>query len=384
MGISIGRTAAFAAAMSLALTPVSATEPYRPGAVIGALKKVSHRLKIVTSHRGAYTDWCPENTECAINRAAQNNIEAVEIDVKETKDGVLWPSHDITIGRGTNYTINGQLFDPFKRSAQNSANNPYISSMTSTEMFKLKLRDMSGRVTHVPATQLFDLLLNTRNNHPNILVILDIKYASSVQKAALAIKALHMQDQVVMKFSMDFFTPLEVTRHTLGYPFVPTLYSGSLDRIAETRHLNLRSYYDRVFSYVADFRTVPGFVYYELGNKMFFQEGSSVGVQGPMQNLTQRLRQVNAPIGNFNPVIEHHATAQHPFTGFYHTDGQCCTRLIDFLTVTKHFGRETRDDRPNLEWQLKYNDNVITDNAIDGRSLAHRLGFRQDEYTLVR
>ncbi len=67
------------------------------------MSHVNPKLKIMVAHRGAHADNVPENSKCVIDRAVANNIEPVEIDVKETRDGVLWPSHDIRIGRGFNY-----------------------------------------------------------------------------------------------------------------------------------------------------------------------------------------------------------------------------------------------------------------------------------------
>jgi glycerophosphoryl diester phosphodiesterase len=59
----------------------------------------------VTGHRGNSTE-APENTRAALEAAIANNADYVEIDIAETKDGVLVVSHDNNIKR-----ISGQDID---------------------------------------------------------------------------------------------------------------------------------------------------------------------------------------------------------------------------------------------------------------------------------
>jgi hypothetical protein len=156
-----------------------------------------------------------------------------------------------------------------------------------------------------------------------------------------------------------------------------------MDEIAGKWFLNEPNLQNRVFYYMNAFQAIRGFTYYEIGNKMFNRAGSSVGVEGPMANLTNRLSGERLPIGNFIPVTEHESSNPQQ-TGFYHTDGYCCTQLINFLSHTRHFGNETRDDRPVVDMQVRFNENVITDNANSARWVALLIGSRQNEYLIMR
>lgn len=365
-------------------TPAHAAEnPYSPPRVIDAMRAGNPKLKIIIAHRGLYGPECPENSECAIDRAIANGAEAVEIDVKETKDGVPWPSHDITVGRGTTYTVNGVFFNPFARDAANERNNPLISDLTARELEHRQLRDINGHVTPLVNVSLQGLLNYSRTKHNNIVYVFDIKYPQSVKKVAQMVKAMGIDNASVLKFSATFFNPLEVFQQTLGVAFAPTLYAPQMDDIADRYFLQKPDYNDRVYTYMRDFSFVKGFTYYELGNKMFVMNGQSADVTGPMAGVTHRLVADRHPIGNFIPVIEHRPDERSPETGFYHTDGHCCTRLIDFLAKTKHFGDELRDDRISMPIQVRFNEVVITDDYLGARTQAINIGSRQDEPTLI-
>ncbi|MDB5391636.1 MAG: hypothetical protein JWM11_7282, partial [Planctomycetaceae bacterium] len=60
-------------------------------------------VKQIIAHRGASTHY-PENTLLACTKAREARATCVEIDVRQTKDGVLVPFHDATLDRTTNGT----------------------------------------------------------------------------------------------------------------------------------------------------------------------------------------------------------------------------------------------------------------------------------------
>jgi glycerophosphoryl diester phosphodiesterase len=70
-----------------------------PPFVTKTLVRQSHQLTI-TGHRGA-AGLAPENTLPSINEALRLNVDRVEIDVRQTKDGALVLMHDTTIDRTT-------------------------------------------------------------------------------------------------------------------------------------------------------------------------------------------------------------------------------------------------------------------------------------------
>lgn len=374
--IRLRRMLCLFAALGATMPSAALADNFNPAKVIAAMGRVDPHMKIITSHRGSYEPGCPENSVCAITRTSRNNIESVELDVKESREGTLWPMHDMTIGRGTNFSLNGQLFNPFERSPRNEINNPPISSLHDSALRNLYLRDVEGHVTSQKLLDLETLLRVADVGNRNIVYVLDLKTATSVKKAADIVKRLRLQDRVVLKFSIAFFKPRDLASHTLGYHFVPTMYAGNLDHIADHEHLELHSPAQRVFTYVRNYRSVRGFVYYEIGNKEFYTHNHQTTVSGPTSFLSAALKAENLPIGNFIPVVENHSAPGRPGTGFFHTDGHCCTRLIDFLAHTSHFGNETRDDRENSYFQVTFNQNVITDHATEALSIAKSIGGR--------
>lgn len=58
---------------------------------------------ILTGHRGA-AGHAPENTLSAIRKAMEFKVNRIEIDVQQTRDGVVVLMHDLTVNRTTNGT----------------------------------------------------------------------------------------------------------------------------------------------------------------------------------------------------------------------------------------------------------------------------------------
>ena len=70
------------------------------GLIIAACAGQERRLEIVV-HRGA-NKLAPENTMAATQKCIELGVEYVEIDVRESKDGVFYILHDKTLDRTTN------------------------------------------------------------------------------------------------------------------------------------------------------------------------------------------------------------------------------------------------------------------------------------------
>ena len=98
------------------------------------LKKV-----LVVSHRGNWRS-APENSLAAIDSAIVMKIDAVEIDVRKTKDGHLVLMHDNTVDR----TTNGK---------------GKVSNLTLSEIKKLRLEDKDGRLTEHTVPTLEEAML---------------------------------------------------------------------------------------------------------------------------------------------------------------------------------------------------------------------------------
>ncbi len=383
--LTVLRRIAFGAAI-IALSPVTASSAlantrYFPAWVLYALSHPHPRLKIITSHRGQYGPQCPENSICAIRAAADADIESVEIDVKESKDGTLWPFHDMTVGRTTNYSHNGRYYNPFISGVDNSLANPAVERLTDQQLHQLKLRDLDGHLTGWHATDLRTMLDVINKNVQNMTVILDIKTPTAVGTAARLVRELGMGSSVVLKFGIGLFTPDQLRPITQGVRFAPTLYAGDMDRI-RISHPNGGAD-AAVANYVKEYKKLDGWTYLELGAKEFHGSGNTVGLSGSMAGIAFQVRYSGVALGNFAPVLEKKPNAASPRTGYYRSDGSCCASLNDYLTKTKYYGNETRDDRPDIAAQVAFFNNILTDNGAEALRIARATGGRADVNKII-
>ncbi|KQR81363.1 glycerophosphodiester phosphodiesterase family protein [Sphingomonas sp. Leaf343] len=368
------------------LAAPAVAENYSPAKVIQAMKVDNSRLRIVVEHRGHFSGGCPENSACAMAATADGGIEAAEIDIRESADGTLWPIHDTKIGRLTNYSANGHLFNPFYHSAQNDVNNPAIEAMRDATLRTLKLRDPSGVVTSSPFQPLEAMMHQVDVRNRNLVYVFDIKTKAAIGKVAAMIKRLGLDDRSVLKFNSTLTSVSEVSAETQGLHFVPVLGTGSLDQIADHHHLEKSQPSERIAAYVSDWAHTGGFVYFEVRNKMF--SGPSSGntfdakVEGPLSELDFYMALSRIAIGGYAPHTEHYSTADQPGTGYYFVDGQCCQQLGGTLDRSRAFGPDLRDDRENLHYMISYNAVTISDQAASALNVARAMGGRADQYKL--
>ena len=82
--------------------------------ILDDLDNTHYNVK-VTAHRGSSIE-APENTIAAIDKAIENKTDFVEIDVQETKDGIIVVYHDKNLKRitGLNETIYNLYYDEIK------------------------------------------------------------------------------------------------------------------------------------------------------------------------------------------------------------------------------------------------------------------------------
>lgn len=113
------------------------------------LKKV-----LVVSHRGNWRS-APENSLAAIDSAIVMKIDAVEIDVRKTKDGHLVLMHDNTVDR----TTNGK---------------GKVANLTLAQIKSLRLKDKDGNLTEHTVPTLEEAMLVAKNK---IMVNLDKAYS---------------------------------------------------------------------------------------------------------------------------------------------------------------------------------------------------------------
>ncbi len=140
------------------------------------LKKPSENYVFVIAHRG---DWrnAPENSIQAINNCINMGVDAVEIDIAETKDGHLIVMHDKTLDRTTN-------------------GNGVVKERSLEELKQLVLKDGLGRKTTHKIPTLKEVLTFAKGK---IILDLDVKSEIQFQKIAKILEETGTTKQVILR-----------------------------------------------------------------------------------------------------------------------------------------------------------------------------------------
>lgn len=142
----------------------------------------------LVGHRGASADT-PENTPLSFRTAVRNGMNAFELDVVQSKDGVPFVMHDDRVDRTSNGT--GNCYDlPWSSIVDLDA-----GSWKSAEFSKEKVVK-------------FEDLLDCYHKQP-IFILVELKgdphYHSLPQRAAQFIREREMENQcLVMSFNWDY------------------------------------------------------------------------------------------------------------------------------------------------------------------------------------
>lgn len=154
---------------------------------------------LVTAHRGAHNDF-PENSIAGFKRAIELGVDVIELDVRQTKDGVSILMHDRRVDRTTN------------------GKGP-VDSLTFDEIRKLRLKH-NGAVTEHQVPTLEEALTLAREK---VLVDLDMK-TRNVDAVLQAIKKTKTEKTVIFfvyspdhinmvkKMNSDFLTLVRTQR----------------------------------------------------------------------------------------------------------------------------------------------------------------------------
>ena len=172
---------------------------------------------MVIAHRASWKH-APENSLCAIAASIETEVDMIEIDVLQTKDGVLVLMHDDTLGRTTNGTghVKNSTYD-------------YIRS--------LHLKNRAGG----PEAALTDQRVPTlrealRLAKDNVMINLDMK-ADVYEEAQQLLAELEMEDQVLMKMAAKPDDPrLQNTGFWGGSYFMPIVredFGESLSQLVQ-------------------------------------------------------------------------------------------------------------------------------------------------------
>ena len=130
---------------------------------------------MVCAHRGQHEN-APENSLESVQLAIDQNIRMVELDVRQTKDGILVLMHDDTIDRTTNGTGN-------------------IEDMTFQELQQFYLYKDNGTLTTQRIPSLADVFKLARGH---LYIDLDIHNKAPHQKVLQLVKKYGMLNQVIV------------------------------------------------------------------------------------------------------------------------------------------------------------------------------------------
>jgi glycerophosphoryl diester phosphodiesterase len=335
---------------------------WNPSSILKILKQGSGQ--VIIAHRGLYEEkGCPENSLCSIEQAYVSDIEGIELDVRQSKEGTPWLFHEQNVGR---LIAHDPSFNPFQDSPVGW--DPDLRSLTDEELRSSFLRDKSGATTSYRPLSLEGALatINSRG-WDHMVVVLDIKTSDAVSRAAdLAIR-YGLKNAVVLKFSSSllavssgaYFDLKDITK---GLPFVPTMYASDMAKIMQEgwRYADCEGQSAAatnqctVTSWIMDLQDRDGYAWLEVGNKLpvdsdptyFLLESPDLGA-----------------VGGFQPVPEF-PDRTGPGHSYVRSNGTCCASLSDYLTPANDwFPGETQDGREDIHnlWDHGFS-SVITDN----------------------
>lgn len=353
----------------------SAGNTYNPVHILWVLKYPHSALaagNVVTiAHRGVIGPGCPENSACSIYKAYDNNVEAIELDVKESSSGTPWLFHDQNAGRML-YN-RGADFDIYSGKGWN----PDIRTMSDMDIQNTGLKDHDFKVTDYRPLTAASALDIVKNNANHLVIVFDIKTATAVSRIADLVNQRGMRDQVVLKFSSSLFArnPDDIVKYTKGVHFAPTVYTGDMDAIIRGGYglaggcIGANSHWCAIERWADAASKLQNYAWLEVGNK-------EATANDPTTFLLNYLKSQKRAIGAFNPVAEYRTNAGD---GAYYirSNGECCAKLSDYLSNSPFFGRETNDDRWQVANQLAAGfTSVISDNPWGVNNAAVRVGRR--------
>lgn len=132
---------------------------------------------VVAAHRGGFAPGYPENALETLQYTLERGIRVFEVDVAESRDGVLFLHHDDRFGR----TIDGE---------------GYNSDTDWADIAGKRLKDIDGKVTAFNPPKLTDVLLWAKET--GAIVELDRKKTTSFANIWAAVTAAGAQGNVIM------------------------------------------------------------------------------------------------------------------------------------------------------------------------------------------
>ncbi len=172
---------------------------------------------LIASHRGGPAPGYPENALETLQHATAQGIVIHEIDVAESRDGVLFLMHDNSLGRTT--TGSGQVADT-----------------DWDDIARLRLVDNQGRTTGFNPPKLSDILLWARET--GAIVELDKKRTTSFRNIISHVRAAGAEDHVVL-ISYNDQQAIEIARLAPDLMMTASVNSRDHQRDLEAAGVNM-------------------------------------------------------------------------------------------------------------------------------------------------
>lgn len=319
---------------------------------------------LVLAHRGYWGKYnhddsnVPENSIASAKWANTNCMDGIELDIKESKDGVLYLMHDFNLGRTTDIWrhTGGRQYDP----QRNDGSNPAVNSMAATDIDQLSLlvpdrsKASDQRVPRV--SHLLETWTNEKWSTP---IIFDTKTTSAVKMLDSLVKGL-MNDGinvVGVKVNATLYpTPAAFYRDTSNLQVIPVFTTNMLGKIDVPQ--SAKDWMGTVKTLEINIKQHGGLLSTEKDNAL--EKGLRVGAfqaipDGPGENQ------------------------------FYKNTGQCCYKLSDmyykYYVNGRLVGEDTDDRRGDIRFLVDENIGLITSDDPEStvRYLA-RVGKRKNHY----
>ncbi len=132
---------------------------------------------VIAAHRGGPAPGYPENALETLQQGYEAGLKVFEIDVSESRDGVLFLHHDNRFGR----TVAGE---------------GYVSDTDWADIAGMRLKDNSGKLTDFHPPKLTDVFLWAKTR--DVILELDRKETTGFRNIIEAVKASGVADRVIM------------------------------------------------------------------------------------------------------------------------------------------------------------------------------------------
>lgn len=353
--LSSFRPAACALALMLPLATVStgahagcaASAPARLNGLFYG-PAAGNRYVTVLAHRGLWGSSNPdnhsvaENSRSAVVSAADHCMDAMELDVKMTRDGVPVLMHDYNLGRTTDLWTHyrgGRKYSP----ESNTGANDTVSSHSATFVTQLRLLTPNRAAASGDFVPTVATAITAARSHPNDApIVFDVKTADAARAVSRVAGQLAQRptDTMAMKVNATLYSSKAAFQVDVpNMRGIPVFVTNNLSRINVAQVRDAWASGSTHDAIEANVKSVNGFL------------------QGELLDWAKNRR---SPVGTFNAIPD------YPGGGgrFYDSDGHCCYTLADKY-ITYNGQRESSDLRG--DWNYLNNQGftfVTSDNSV--------------------